>query len=365
VKEAGAAVRFIDEVVVHVKAGDGGDGKVSFRREKFVPKGGPDGADGGRGGDVILRADRQLGTLQDLYYSPHQHAEPGVGGHGRMSNGEDGKDLIVRVPRGTQVFDADTGGMLKDLVDHGDEFILRGGRGGWGNSNFATSTRQAPDFAKPGHVGEERNLRLSLKVLADVGLVGFPNAGKSTLLSAVSAAHPKIADYPFTTLSPNLGVVKTDRGTFVLADMPGLIEGAADGAGLGHRFLRHMERVRLVVHLVEGGYREGRDPVKDYETIRKEMTAFDKGLGKVPEVVVLTKADLPETEKHRKKLEKFLAKKRKKLWVISAATRTGLDPLMKELAMRVNRARLDVEGPAAESAGEEYNPLAVGQEPAR
>lgn len=361
-------MRFIDEVVITAKAGDGGNGCVSFHRAKHMPKGGPDGGDGGRGGDFILRADLQLGTLQDLYYAPHQRAADGLAGMGKRWNGKDGADLLVRVPRGTQIFDEDTGELLADLVDHGAEYRLKGGRGGWGNCNFATAVRQAPDFAKPGHPGEEKRLRLSLKVLADVGLVGFPNAGKSTLLSAVSHAHPKIADYPFTTLSPNLGVVKTERGTFVLADMPGLIEGASDGAGLGHRFLRHLERVRLLVHLIEGGFRDGRDPVKDYETIREELKAYGTRLGKLPEVIVLSKADLPETRKHQKKLEKYFKTKKKKVWIISAATRDGLDPLLLELAMRVNRARAaeakaaeETPAPRAAASGPQgYNPMDFG-----
>ncbi|MBI5495316.1 MAG: GTPase ObgE [Deltaproteobacteria bacterium] len=352
-------MRFIDEVTIEASAGNGGDGKVSFWREKYVPRGGPDGADGGRGGDLILRADKQLGTLQDLYYAPHQRAEHGEHGHGRMKNGCDGQDLTVRVPRGTEVYDADTGELLADLVDPGQEYRLKGGRGGLGNCNFATPTRQAPDFAKPGRPGEARRLRLSLKVLADVGLVGFPNAGKSTLLSVVSAAHPKVADYPFTTLSPNLGVVRTERGTFVMADMPGLIEGASDGAGLGHRFLRHLERVRLLVHLVEGGYRDGRDPVADYEIIRDELKSYGTRLAKLPEIVVLTKSDLPETAGHRKKLEKHLAKRRRKLWVISGATREGVEALMKEVAMRVNRARV-ADGTTVEEPKGAYHPLLVG-----
>ncbi len=332
-------MRFIDEVVITAKAGDGGDGCVSFHRAKFVPKGGPDGGDGGRGGDFILRADLQLGTLQDLYYAPHQRAEDGKAGMGKRWNGSDGQELLVRVPRGTQVFDEETGALLADLIDHGAEYRIKGGRGGWGNCNFATSVRQAPDFAKPGGHGEEKRLRLALKVLADVGLVGFPNAGKSTLLSSVSHAHPKIADYPFTTLAPNLGVVKTERGTFVMADMPGLIEGASDGAGLGHRFLRHLERVRVLVHLVEGGFRDGRDPVEDYLTIREELKAYGTRLGKLPEIIVLSKADLPETKKHLKALEKYFKTRKKKVWVISAATREGVDKLVVELAIRVSKAR--------------------------
>ena len=353
-------MRFIDEVTIHAKAGDGGNGKVSFWREKYVTRGGPDGGDGGRGGHVIFRADRQLGTLMDLHFSPKAHAPNGAHGIGRMKNGSDGEDLVVRVPRGTQVFDEDSGKLLVDLVDPGQEFVLRGGRGGLGNVHFATSTRQAPDFAKPGREGEERRLRLSLKVLADVGVVGFPNAGKSTLLSVASAAHPKIADYPFTTLSPNLGVVKIEDGrTFVMADMPGLIEGASEGAGLGHRFLRHMERVRLLVHLIEGGLRSGRDDaIADYEIIRDELKTYNPALARLPEVVVLTKADLPETEDIRKVLEPYFKKKRRKLFVISAATRAGVPPLLKELADRVSVIRTD-EAREAEVPGAVYHPTTV------
>ena len=352
-------MRFIDEVTIHARAGNGGNGSVSFRREKHVPMGGPDGADGGRGGDVILRADTQLGTLQDLYYAQHQAAENGHGGMGGLKSGKDGKDLILRVPRGTQVFDADTNELLADLVDAGQEFRLHGGKGGFGNVNFATPTRQAPDFAKPGRPGQERRLRLSLKVLADVGLVGFPNAGKSTLLARVSAAHPRVADYPFTTLTPNLGVVKGRRGTFVMADMPGLIEGAAEGAGLGHRFLRHLERVRLLVHLVEGGWRGERDPVKDYKAIRKELQAYGTELQALPEMVVVTKSDLPETADVVKRLQKALSKQKTKVWVICAPTGDGVQALVDEIAMRVNRLkhadRPDDEEPPQEGP---YDPLA-------
>jgi GTP-binding protein len=357
-------VRFIDEVTIHAKAGKGGDGRVGFRREKSAPMGGPDGGDGGRGGDLIVRVDRQLGTLQDLYYSPNQFAVDGQNGRGATENGSDGEEKVVRVPRGTQVFDADTGELLADLVEHNQEFRLKGGRGGWGNMNFATSTRQAPDFAKPGLPGEERRLRLSLKVLADVGLVGFPNAGKSTLLSRVSAAHPKIADYPFTTLAPNLGVVKTSKGTFVMADMPGLIEGASDGAGLGHRFLRHLERVKYLVHLVEGGFRDGRDPVKDYRIIRKELQTYGDHLKGLQEIVVVTKADLPDTAAVVKKLERAFKKDRKKLWVISAATGQGLDALLSELAIRINRIRVR-EAPEAEPEGTDYHPTQFASESPR
>lgn len=350
-------MRFVDEVLIRAKAGDGGHGKVGFHREKFVTKGGPDGGDGGKGGDVILRADRQLGTLMDLYYTPNQKAENGEPGGSTRCHGKDGKDLLVRVPVGTEVHDNDTGEVLADLVAHDQEFRLKGGRGGAGNHHFATPTRQTPDFAKPGKPGEARDLRLILKLLADVGIVGMPNAGKSTLLASVSSARPKIADHPFSTLSPNLGVVKLpDGGSLVMADMPGLIEGASEGAGLGDRFLRHVSRVPVMVHLIEGGPRDGRDPIADYDVIRKELKAYSPELTKRPEMVVLSKGDLAETADVESVLRPYLRKKRKKLWVISAATGEGMKQFLRDLGELVQRARTS-QGDEAAPARTEYSPL--------
>jgi GTP-binding protein len=351
-------LRFIDEVSIHARAGHGGDGCVSFHREKWVTKGGPDGGNGGRGGDVIFRADRQMGTLLELYFRPVQRAEDGRPGQGRRKSGKDGADLVVRVPCGTEIRDEETGEVLCDLVDHGDEHRMKGGRGGAGNCNFATSVRQTPDFAKPGRPGDERRLKLSLRILADVGIVGLPNAGKSTLLAAVSAARPRVAAYPFSTLAPNLGVVQlSDNDAMVLADMPGLVEGASEGAGLGDRFLRHLGRVRMLVHLVEGGERAGRDPVADYEVIRAELKAHSRALAGLPEVVVLSKADLPETLDVERVLRPYLRRKRRKLWVVSAATGAGVPALLAELAARVRKARGTRTPAEAQAGGPGYSPL--------
>jgi GTP-binding protein len=284
---------FIDRVRIQVQGGDGGNGVTAFRREKFVPRGGPSGGDGGRGGDVILVADDSLNTLLHLRYNPRHVAQRGSHGEGSNRSGRDGGDSIVRVPVGTQIFDATTGELLHDLDHDGDRWLAaRGGRGGFGNSHFTTSTNRAPRYHQNGGKGEELELQLELKLLADVGLVGFPNAGKSTFISTVSAARPKIADYPFTTLEPHLGVVDLgDFRTFVIADIPGLIEGAHAGAGLGDRFLRHIERTKLLLHLVDVSSVSGRDAVSDYETVNRELASYNRELATRPQLVVATKTD--------------------------------------------------------------------------
>jgi GTP-binding protein len=291
---------FIDRVKIHVQGGHGGNGVTAFRREKFVPRGGPSGGDGGRGGDVWIVADSSLNTLLHLRYNPEHIAERGRHGEGSNCSGRDGDDRTVRVPVGTQIFDSTTGELLHDLAADGSRWLAaKGGRGGFGNSHFATSTNRAPRYHQSGSEGDQLELQLELKLLADVGLVGFPNAGKSTFISTVSAAKPKIADYPFTTLEPNLGVVDLgDFRTFVIADMPGLIEGAHEGAGLGDRFLKHIERTKLLVHLVDVSSVSGRDPVADYLTVNHELRSYNPQLAQRPQFVVATKIDaLDEPER--------------------------------------------------------------------
>ena len=326
-------MRFVDEVQIRVKAGDGGAGAVAWRREKFIPRGGPAGGDGGHGGDVVLAVDPQLATLLDYRYVREHRARDGEKGRGSDQNGKDGASLELRVPRGTLVRDAATGEVLCDLSAPGQSFVVaRGGRGGLGNMNFATSTQQAPRFAEPGTPGEERELVLELKLLADVGLIGFPNAGKSTLISRISRARPKIADYPFTTLTPNLGVVSY-RGekSFVVADLPGLVEGAHEGAGLGHQFLRHVERCRLLVHLVDGAAEgEGRSPLSDLEAIDRELSLHSPALAKAPQIVAVNKVDVPEARKRALALRRTLARRRppRTVLVLSAVTGEGLPELL-------------------------------------
>ncbi|MGQ9497351.1 MAG: GTPase ObgE [Desulfotomaculales bacterium] len=324
---------FYDEARIYVKGGDGGNGCVAFRREKYVPRGGPAGGDGGSGGSVVLRADPQLATLIDLRYRRHYKAERGGHGMGKNMHGRDGEDLVLRVPVGTVVRDAATGEVLADLVEDGQQVVVaRGGRGGRGNARFATSTRQAPAFAEKGEPGEEKWLKLELKLLADAGLIGFPNAGKSTILARVSAARPKIADYPFTTLAPYLGVVRAGEGeSFVLADIPGLIEGAHQGAGLGHRFLRHIERTRLLVHVVDVAGSGGRDPVEDFAVINRELAAYDPELALRPQVVAANKIDLPGAAKNLARLREALGE-RYEVYPVSALTGEGLDRLVYRIA---------------------------------
>ena len=325
---------FIDRAKIKVKAGDGGNGVTAFRREKFVPRGGPSGGDGGVGGDVWIESDEGLNTLLHLRYNPEHKAERGHHGEGSNRSGKDGDSAVIKVPVGTQVLDADSNELLFDFTEPGQRFLAaKGGKGGWGNAHFATPTRRAPKFHYNGRPGEEKELQLELKLIADVGLVGFPNAGKSTLISVISAAKPKIADYPFTTLEPNLGVV--DMGefkTFVVADIPGLIEGASEGAGLGDRFLRHVERTKLILHLVDISSFSNRDPVEDYEVINRELANYNPELAQRPQIVVATKLDALDEPERLAKLEQRAMKDRKRFFAISSATRAGINDLVSTVA---------------------------------
>lgn len=330
---------FLDRVKIKVMAGDGGNGVTAFRREKFVPRGGPSGGDGGVGGSVWVESTEGLNTLLHLRYNPEHKAERGRHGEGSNRSGKDGSDAIVKVPVGTQVFDVETSELLFDFTEPGQRFLAaKGGKGGWGNAHFATPTRRAPKFHYTGRPGEEKELQLELKLIADVGLVGFPNAGKSTLISVISAAKPKIADYPFTTLEPNLGVVDVgDYKTFVVADIPGLIEGASTGAGLGDRFLRHVERTKLILHLVDVSSLSGRDPVKDYQTINTELAAYDPELAARPQIVVATKIDALDEPERLESLKIRAEQDGKQFLAISSVANTGI----KELVFEVVKA-LDV-----------------------
>jgi GTP-binding protein len=325
---------FIDRAKIRVKAGDGGNGVTAFRREKFVPRGGPSGGDGGVGGSVWIEADEGLNTLLHLRYNPEHKAERGRHGEGSNRSGKDGADAIVRVPVGTQVFDAATEELIFDFTEAGQRFrAAKGGKGGWGNAHFATPTKQAPKYHYDGRPGEEKELQLELKLIADVGLVGFPNAGKSTLISVISAAKPKIADYPFTTLEPNLGVVDMgDYRTFVVADIPGLIEGASEGAGLGDRFLRHVERTKLILHLVDVSSLSGRDPVADYEIINRELANYDAELAARPQIVVATKTDALDEPERLEWLKKRTEEDGKPFFAISSVTNTGVKELVANVA---------------------------------
>ncbi len=332
---------FVDEVSITVKAGRGGDGICSFRREMFVPRGGPDGGDGGNGGNVIFTASHRLTTLLDLRYQKHYEAEDGVKGSGSNCTGRRGKDVVVALPVGTVIYDDRTGEVLGDLTADGDSVtIAHGGKGGRGNSHFATSTNRVPTHFEHGTAGEERELRLELKLLADVGLVGFPNAGKSTLIAAISAARPKIADYPFTTLIPNLGVVQwaSDR-SFVVADIPGLIEGAHEGKGLGVQFLRHIERTSFLLHLIDVSEWSEGDPVAGFEILRHELASYDETLAKRPFAVVPTKIDAAGDGAKLQALQAFCKKRRYPCLPISAATREGLTELLHVVGQRVDQLR--------------------------
>jgi len=328
---------FIDRAKIHVQGGDGGNGVTAFRREKFVPRGGPSGGDGGRGGDVVLVADASLNTLLHLRYNPQHIAERGSHGEGSNRSGHTGADLIVRVPVGTQIFDAATGDLLHDLSHDGDRWLAaRGGRGGFGNAHFTTSTNRAPRYHQSGSKGEELDLQLELKLLADVGLVGFPNAGKSTFISTVSAARPKIADYPFTTLEPHLGVVDLgDFRTFVIADIPGLIEGAHTGAGLGDRFLRHIERTKLLLHLVDVSSASGREAVGDYETVNRELASYNQDLATRPQFVVATKIDALDEPERLESLKRRAEQDGKPFFAISSATSAGVRELVNAVATKL------------------------------
>jgi GTP-binding protein len=325
---------FIDRAKIRIKAGDGGNGVTAFRREKFVPRGGPSGGDGGNGGDVWLEADEGLNTLLHLRYNPEHKAERGRHGEGSNRHGKDGADETVKVPVGTQVFDVESGDLLFDFTESGQRFrAAKGGKGGWGNQHFATPTRRAPKFHYTGRPGEEKELQLELKLIADVGLVGFPNAGKSTLISVISAAKPKIADYPFTTLEPNLGVVDLgDFKTFVVADIPGLIEGASEGAGLGDRFLRHVERTKLILHLVDVSSISARNPVEDYEIINRELANYNEDLAARPQIVVATKLDALDEPERLEMLRARAARDGKEFLEISAVTNQGTKELVAAVA---------------------------------
>ena len=328
-------MQFIDEARIFVKAGDGGNGCISFRHEKYIPKGGPDGGNGARGGSVIIRANKQLNTLLDFKYKRSYRAERGENGRGKDQGGKSGKDEVVKVPCGTLVLDTLKGKTIADLVHDGDEFIIaQGGKGGRGNGEFATPTNQAPRFAEPGTLGEERELILELKLLADVGLVGFPNAGKSTLISVVSAAKPKIADYPFTTLTPNLGLVRYAEGkSFVVADIPGLIKGAHEGKGLGIQFIRHIERTRVLVFLIES---ISEDPKKDYQILLNELASYNPAIAKKKKIVAVTKMDIVD-ETGRKILAKIKFGRGVMTIPISAVAGEGLRELLDEVWNVLNK----------------------------
>ena len=320
---------FVDKASITVRAGNGGNGAVAFHREKFIASGGPDGGDGGRGGDVILQVDPNMSTLMDFRYKRKYTAENGGDGSGNRCSGKNGKSLVIKVPRGTVIRDQETDTLIWDM-SMGETFTLaRGGSGGWGNQHFATPTRQAPRFAKSGLPGESRDVVLELKLLADVGLVGFPNVGKSTLLSVVSKAHPKIADYHFTTLYPNLGVVFVEEGvSFVMADIPGIIEGASEGAGLGHDFLRHIDRCRLLIHMVDASGSEGRDPVEDLKTINRELKEYSPTLGERKQLIAANKTDILQETEHLEHLREYCRENGLRLFEISAAAHKGVRELV-------------------------------------
>ena len=330
------AAPFVDTARITVRAGNGGNGAVAFHREKYVANGGPDGGDGGRGGSIVLVTDRNLSTLMDFRYKRKYVAENGADGSGARRTGKDGKDLVIRVPEGTVVRDAETQQIIQDMSGCERYVLARGGRGGWGSQHFATPTRQAPRFAKAGLPGQSRDVVLELKLLADVGLVGFPNVGKSTLLSVVSKAHPKIANYHFTTLMPNLGVVYVDEGvSFVMADIPGIIEGASEGAGLGHDFLRHIDRCRLLVHLVDASGSEGRDPVEDFEAICAELKEYSPELASRPMIVCGNKTDLLFDQEGADALREHVEGLGLPYFSLSAATHQGVKPLIQAIAAKL------------------------------
>lgn len=327
-------MKFVDEIKIHVQSGAGGAGCVSFRREKFIPLGGPDGGDGGKGGDVIFQVSPHLATLLDLRHKPHLKAGRGKHGMGKDRHGAGGDDLTILLPLGTVIKDAETDEVLADLSEPGQTVLfMKGGRGGQGNARFASATNKAPKFAQPGEPGEDNWLRLELKLMADVGLLGFPSVGKSSFIAKVSAARPKIADYPFTTLVPNLGVVPyKNYRSFVIADIPGLIEGAHQGAGLGHRFLRHVERTDLLLHILDISWMPDRDPVREYEAINHELAQFNAELAKKRQIIVINKLDLPVVRENLPNVLPWFTDRGLTVFPISAATGEGIPPLLDEIA---------------------------------
>jgi len=329
---------FVDKATITVKAGKGGNGAISFHREKYISAGGPDGGDGGRGGSIIVNVDTNMSTLMDFRYKRKYAAGNGADGTGKNKTGKDGKDLIIRVPGGTVIRDKESDTIIADMSDIDTFKLARGGSGGWGNKHFATPTRQAPRFAKAGLTGEELEVELELKLLADVGLVGYPNVGKSTLLSVISKANPKIADYHFTTLFPNLGVVYIDdEKSFIVADIPGIIEGASDGAGLGYDFLRHIDRCRLIIHVVDVSGSEGRDPVTDFKTINDELRRYSPQLSERPQIVAANKIDIAQDEDQTERFVKYIKDNGYDLFMISAAANTGVRDLINDAAAKLDK----------------------------
>ena len=353
---------FVDRVKIHVKGGNGGNGMVSFFRAKYITHGGPDGGDGGRGGDVIFVGDESMGTLMDFRYKRMFKAGNGQDGGKRNCFGKDGESVVIKVPVGTVIREAESGKIMADITKHGEEKILiHGGKGGKGNQHFATPTRQAPRYAEPGRVAKEYDVILELKLIADVGLIGFPNVGKSTLLSMVTNANPKIANYHFTTLAPNLGVVEGRYGdSFVLADIPGLVEGASEGVGLGHAFLRHVERTKVFIHVVDAAGAEGDDPVENVRKINQELEAYNPELMKRPQVIAANKTDIPGSEENVERLKEAYEKGGFEVFPISAATNKGLDELLTKVAEILKNYPEDI---VFEEEYEEYDEVAVDQEP--
>lgn len=341
---------FVDRVKIEVRAGKGGNGAVSFRREKYIPKGGPNGGDGGKGGDIIIEVDDKIGTLIDLYNHPHQRAKNGESGQGSNKKGKNGEDLFIKVPLGTVVEDMDSSTILSDLIENGQRIIVaRGGKGGQGNFRFKSSVRRSPRFAQKGEPGEEKKLYLSLKIIADVGLVGYPNAGKSTLLSRISAAKPKIADYPFTTLSPNLGVVSVNEvKSFIVADIPGLIEGAHQGTGLGDKFLKHIERTKIILHIIDGSIIKKEDPLYSFRAINKELNSFSEELTKKPQLIAINKCDLLSVKENMIYFKDVFHKEGYQVFPISALTGEGLNILIYSLSSLLDELKLQEKETIAE-----------------
>ncbi len=343
----------VDEAEIEVEGGRGGNGCVSFRREAYVPRGGPDGGDGGKGGDVIIAVGPHLGTLLDFQYKYRYKAPDGAHGQGSHKTGRSGKDLVIKVPAGTVIYDAETNQQVADLTRPGQILIAaRGGAGGRGNARFATSTRRTPRFAEKGQKGERHRLRLELRLLADVGIIGYPNVGKSTLISVISAAKPKVASYPFTTLAPNLGVVRVDADrSYVFADLPGLIEGAAEGVGLGHQFLRHAQRTRLLIHMLDIAAVDGRDPLDDFKTVNAELARFSDSLSALPQVIALNKIDLPQAAENLDRCRRFFEQRQLACFPISAVTGEGVAALVNHVISRLGE--LVPEEPAGQQAATE------------